>query len=518
MRSNVKILVAAAATLLVAPQLATADDIEEQLRLMNERLGQLESRLQEAEGELQDTRGDLRAARDELDASATTVATQQELIEKAGLDRQAKSGLSAFLSQTEFSGLVAASYTYNFIGTDASRQETGYEGVLNGTNGSSLYHGINRGAFGLTAPLHPNNNTFQVDQVWFGMHKPATAESRGGWAVDLVWGVSADNVGTPTNGEHGGEVATGDMPHLFQAYVEYLVPLGDTFVKAGRFETLIGAELLRQDHNYNVTRGLFWALQPDNHTGVLVGSEYDSGVTWTVGVANSYSATMADSDHEKTFLGQLGYRGESFSLLVNGLYGGNPSDITPFRDASMLCEGTSSGALADNKCEGFDGDSVALIDLVATWDPIESVSAWINFDYYWFNNAGNGAGSFTDFDFDRMNIYGISTGARWGFLESTGLAVRFEWLRAEYHPFLATEEGAVLFGNVGQDSDHFSITGTLDHALTDNLSVRLEGRYDWADINVGDDNFFATARPSSSEAHYTRDGQGLGLVEMLYRF
>jgi len=463
MRSSMKIVVAAAATLLVAPQFATADDIEDQLRLMNERMGQLESRLQNTEGELQ-------ATQDKLEASTTTVAAQQELIQKAGLEREAQSGLSAFLSQTEFEGLVAASYTYNFIGTDVTRQEMGYNGVLNGTTGSRFYHGINRGALGLTAPLHPNNNTFQVDQVWFGMHKPATAESRGGWAVDLVWGVSADNIGTPANAEYGHEVGTGDMPHLFQAYVEYLAPIGsDISIKAGRVE-------------------------------------------------NSYSATMADSDHEKTFIGQLGYRGESFSVLVNGLYGGNPPDILPFREAAMNCQGTNSDASGWNACEGFDADSVALIDLVATWDPIESVSAWVNFDYYWFNNAGNGPGTDFSYDFDRMNVYGVSTGARWGFLENTGLAVRFEWLRAEYHPFVLTEGGEVLFGNIGQDANLFSITGTLDHALTDNLSVRVEGRYDWADTNVGDDNFFTTARPNSSHAHYTREGQGLGLIEMLYRF
>jgi hypothetical protein len=517
MRSDVKILVVAAASLLLAPQLAMGGDIEEQLRLMNERMGQLESQLQDTQGQLEVTQGELQATQDELEASKTTVAAQQDLIQKAGLEREAKSGLSAFLSQTEFDGFVAASYTYNFIGTDVTRQEMEYDGVLNGTTGSRLYHGINRGALGLTAPLHPNNNTFQVDQVWFGMRKPATAESRGGWAVDLVWGVAADNIGTPINAEFGHEVATGDMPHLFQAYVEYLAPLGDTFIKAGRFETLIGAELFRQDHNYNVTRGLLWALQPDNHTGLLVGSEYDNGLTWTVGIANSYSATMADSDHEKTFIGQLGYRGDSFAVLVNGLYGGNPTDVLPFREeGSMRCQGTDSNAIA-NACEGFDADSVALIDVVAKWHPIESVSTWINFDYYWFNNSGNGI-AVLPYDFDRMNIYGISTGARWGFLESTGLAVRFEWLRAEYHPLLLPETGAILFGSVGQDADFFSITGTLDHALSENLSVRLEGRYDWADINVGPDNFFSTARSNSSEADYTRDGQGLGLVEMMYRF
>jgi hypothetical protein len=473
-------------------------------------MGQLESQLQ--------------ATQDELEASKTTVAAQQDLIEKAGLEREAQSGLSAFLSQTQFDGFVAASYTYNFTGTDVTRQEKG-AGPLGGTIGSAYFPGINRGALGLTAPYHPNNNTFQVDQVWFGMRKPATAESRAGWGVDLVWGVAADNQGTPASiaslissfdedQEGAAAFGTGDMPHLYQAYVEYLMPLGDTFIKAGRFQTLIGAESFRQDQNYNVTRGLLFAVQPVNHTGLLIGSEYDSGLTWTVGISNSYSATMADGDHEKTFLGQLGYRGESFAVLLNGLYGGNPSDIGFFMD----CKKTFGyDGIGPDGCQGNDSDQVALLDLVATWDPIESVSTWINFDYYWFNNAGELGFGFIN-DFDRMNAYGLSAGARWGFLENTGITVRYEWLRVEYHPFLFFYEGPELVGQLGQDANIMSITGTLDHALTDNLTVRVEGRYDWADNSILGDNFFTTAREAWRSESFTREGQGLGLVEMMYRF
>jgi hypothetical protein len=490
-----KILVAAAATLLVAPQFAMGDDIEDQLRLMDERMGQLESQLQ--------------ATQDELEASKSTVAAQQELIEKAGLEREAQSGLSAFLSQTQFDGFVSASYNYNFIGPDTTRQFK-YAGPTGGTLGTNYapWAGINTGALGLTAPLHPNHNTFQVDQVWFGMRKPATAESRGGWAVDLVWGVAADNIGTPRNmstywggpgGNSFGQIATGDMPHLFQAYVEYLAPIGgDILIKGGRFETLIGAEVFRQDSNFNITRGLLWTLQPDNHTGLTIGSDYDNGMTWTVGVANSYSETIADTDNEKTFIGQLGYRAETFSVLVNGLYGGNPSDMSL---------GMALG-------EGSDGDQIALIDLVATWDPTESISAWINFDYYWFNNAGS---SFVH-DFDRMNAYGIASAARWGFTERAGVALRFEWLRFEGHPYTFFFNQVQCCTSLGQDLDAFSLTGTLDYALTDNLTVKAEARWDWAEDNLSRDDFFTTARPWGYSETYTRKDQVMGLIEMLYRF
>jgi len=510
MRSSVKILVAAAATLLVAPQFAMADDVEDQLRLINERMGQLESQLQDTQGELQATQGELQATQDELQASTTAVAAQQELIEKAGLEREAQSGLSAFLSQTQFDGFVAASYNYNFNSPDTTQQEMG-EGPLSSTLGDD---GVNRGALGMTAPLHPNHNTFQVDQVWFGMRKPATAESRGGWAVDLVWGVGADNIGTPAsifteNESDAEDIATGDMPHLFQAYVEYLAPMGNILVRAGRFQTLVGAEVFRQDSNVNITRGLLWALQPKNHTGLTIGSDYDNGMTWTIGAANSYSATMADQDNDKTFIGQLGYRAETFSVLLNGLYGGNTGDPYWVGDRSFVLDG-----------QGSDADSVALLDLVATWDPTESISAWINFDYYWFTNMGESP-PFTlpYYNYDEMNIYGISTGARWGFAENTGLGVRFEWMRFEGHPwYFAGDTEPAFLGSFSQDANLFSLTGTLDHALTDNLTVKAEARFDWAQDNTSPDDFFITSRPDAGYPTWTRENQVMGLIEMLYRF
>jgi hypothetical protein len=284
-------------------------------------------------------------------------------------------------------------------------------------------------------------------------------------------------------------------------------------IKMGRFQTLIGAEEFRQDRNYNVTRGLLWALQPNNHTGATIGSDYDNGITWTVGVANSYSSTMADTDHEKTFIGQLGYRGESFSLLLNGLYGGNASDFNS--DMGCLDEPWS----AWESCEGKDSDQVALLDLVATWDPIESISTWINFDYYWFNNAGSVSQlvDFPGYDWDRNNVYGISTGIRWGFLENTGAALRFEWLRSEYHPYDFWDGDADCCDNFGQDLNLFSLTGTIDHALTDNLTVRVEGRYDWGNDSYSKNNLFTSARPADYDA-YSRKDQGMGLIELMYRF
>ena len=51
------------------------------------------------------------------------------------------------------------------------------------------------GQSGFFVPFHRDANTFQVDQVWFGLGKPATEESRGGFRFDIFYGATASNYG-----------------------------------------------------------------------------------------------------------------------------------------------------------------------------------------------------------------------------------------------------------------------------------------------------------------------------------
>jgi hypothetical protein len=514
MRSSTKILVAAAATLLVAPQFAIADDIEAQLRAMNERMAQVENQLQ--------------ATQDELSASKDTVAAQQEMIEQAGLDRQARSGLSAFLSQTQFDGFLSASWTWNFMNPDNTAvamnspfsPSTG-GGSNNPSDGSfnnlsSTINGENSGTLGLTAPQHSNHNSFQVDQLWFSMKKPATAESRGGWGADLVWGAAADTQsiwGRPPSEEGLQVLGTGDLPHLYQAYVEYLMPVGSgVYVKGGRFETLIGAESFRQDQNLNISRGLLWALQPVNHTGLMVGGDCDCGLTWAVAAANSYSATMADADNGKTLVGRVGYRAETFSFLVNGLYGGDASDLLGgFNEISTFDEETLIFGGATTR------DEIGLIDVVGTWDPIENLSLYFNFDYYWLD------GSDVYGHFNQSNILGAAVGSRLALSDRTGVAIRYEYLQFQDTLLRFFTDGPAIFDPKWfwgtADTTLQEITGTIDHALTENLTVLAEVRYDWATSEESDDYFFvAHDTDDDSDDFWTHDDQVLGIIQLMYRF
>lgn len=506
MRSTCRILAAAAVAALALPQLAMAGDMEEQMRLMNERMSQME--------------GQLQATQDELDASKDEVARQQELIEKVGIEREAQSGLSKFLSETQFSGNVAVSWGYNFnspnepiqtFDQDQATSDFGNPGArgtppVNGFGNfvTPTIGGINSGALGITAPYHSNHNTFQVDQFLISMIKPATSESRGGFAVELAWGASADGLGLP-GGSGFSDGASGDLPHLYQAYVNYLAPLGPGLdIKMGRFSTLIGAESFRADENWTITRGLVWALQPVNHTGIMGSMEFENGLEIALAGVNSYSNTMKDFDNQKGFLGRIGWTGEMFGLVVNGYYGGNISEHPIFNN-NGLAEPFITSA-------GSDRDTIALVDTVLSFTPSDRFQGWVNFDWYTTDNSDVNPVS-------TMRIYALAAAGRFGITESTGFTLRYEWIYVEDHPAVFGPSGPGIGGSFTQDGQIMALTGVLDHSLTDNLTVRVEGRYDWAGSQESPDNFFTSSDIGAGDDDYfTKRDQFLGIVQMLYSF
>ena len=265
MRSSWKFLVTVVAISLAAPPLAIADEVEEQLRQMQQRMTELENKLQ--------------ATNDELESSKERVEQQEELIQKAGIDesRGAGSGLSGARFHQHDPGRWLRRGQLQLQLQPAGATGTSPSSTAMASFGPTTVFGENQGVLGLTAPGLTNANSFQLDQLWFGIGKPPTMESNAGFRADIVYGAARrreprrhvlhdrDDDAVSFD-DHG----TGDLPHLFQAYVEYLVPVGANgiSVKGGRFATPIGAESLRQDANFNITRGITWALQPVNHTGV----------------------------------------------------------------------------------------------------------------------------------------------------------------------------------------------------------------------------------------------------------
>jgi len=105
---------------------------------------------------------------------------------------------------------------------------------------------------------------------------------------------------------------------------------------------------------------------------------------------------------------------------------------------------------------------------------------------------------------------------RYGFTERTGFSLRGDFVR--------DEDGFVLFNgrfgglrnapsNVPELDSVWSVTGTLDHLLTDQLMIRAEARWDLVNIDGASDDVFA-----EDNDYYDEDDQITLFLEVVYNF
>jgi hypothetical protein len=462
---------AALCALVAAP--ALADALQEQLQRMDQRITQLEQQLE--------------ATHDELAAAQARVDAQQEVIEEANLAAQdaQRSGIARWIRETEFDGWVAASYWYN-----ANRPK--------GDGGRDANRGnpeLGAEASGLAYPYHPDHNSFQVDQLWFKLANEASADSRAGFGVDLVFGETADALRGDPDGR-------GDIPAVYQAYARYLAPVGPgLLLTAGRFASHIGAEKRETAYNFNVTQGLVdLQLEPNNHLGVTAQS-WLGPVSVMAGVSNAVALDLSsDLDSGLALLWGLGLDlTDHIALGINGLWG--DADSLPGFDP------------ADPIPTDFDPDAhrLGIVNLVVRWDPSDALSAWLDFDYVWTQGLEAIIEGTPEDTQQRVpgqpDAFGAAAASRYAISPQTGFGFRAELLYGRDNFLDPTRVTGI--GN----HTLWSITGTLDHTFAENLVLRLEGRWDAGDQGGSDAVFFR-----DRERDEFRRDQFVGGVQAYYRF
>jgi hypothetical protein len=435
MRRIANVIAMSACMLMIEAPSATADPVSEELAEMRVLVEQLKG---------------------QVDAQSEQIEHQGEVIREARLEqaqladsRFGASGIAAFLQRLEIEGWVAGSYFWNF-----------------NDPGSSEIVGGNSGISGNVYPFHGNYNSFQVDQVWFGLEHPVDEENRAGFRFDLVYGTTACTLGASPgercklSGDDFFEVVGDNTSQYYvnQAYVQYLAPITSNgiHIKAGKFGTLIGAEVAQTTANFNITRGnVYNLLQPIDHIGVLASTNIgESGFSAAFGVLNDIGTGDPDFNDAKSITAQVAWAGETVSV-ANTLVWGPPH-------------------------VGMNDNSTGIYDVVINWDPMENLSTWLNFDYVWGRTTAG----------RKQHALGVATAARFAISERMGIAGRFEYVEDDDFAlgWLDPEDPAA---GIFRDASIYSLTGTVDYALTGNLMVRAEVRYD--DIskdNSSDDEFF----------------------------
>jgi hypothetical protein len=490
MRSRWTAALSAIAMLALAPSFASANDanVDQQLQQMQNRMQQMEDKLQ--------------ATTDQLESANQRVDEQSQLIEQSGLaeTRGASNGLPGFLGQITVGGWVSSTYFWNLNHpTDTNRDWQAGPGVTcTGTDSGSTpgecggLGGTNQGINGAYYPLHPDNNSFALDQVWFEIERPIDEENRAGFRLDTVYGKTGAllNGGGPSNRRDG--ISDDTSIYINQGYVQYLAPIGDglTF-KAGKFGTLIGYEVAQTVYNQNITRSsVYNLLEPIDHIGVLASYAFgDSGFDAAVGGVNGFFPDSPDRNEDKSVIGHVGWANEMLSVGLNGIWGG---EVT-----------------------GFDGNESGLINLLVKVNPTDRLALYVNGDYRWIDASGD------------PYAWGVEAGGRFAITDRTGVSLRGEYV-ADNDNFLnfggyqTTTVGGVTFTDfVPTDIETWGVTGTIDHLLTDQLMVRAEVRWDAIDKTTGGVNngefFHGSINNNGSDGGLSSNQVVLG-AEVIYNF
>lgn len=415
---------------------------------------------QVSDAELAELRALVVQLRQQVNAQTEQIEAQGNAIndaQKRETTREVRSGLDPFFSSIEVGGWVATSWWFN----------------LNDPPGHALAN-ANQGAAGTFYPFHPDSNSFEVDQVWFEIEKPVTDESRAGFRLDMAYGLTAAQLGGPSARAAGDSASSFN---LYQAYVQYRIPFGGLTMRAGKFATLLGAEVAQTVYNWNVTRGSVYNLfQPITHYGVIFDGEVGN-FSWSVGGVNNGDCcgTSPDNNNEKSLLVGASYGTETYSL------------------GTSLQWGVAGSA---------DSHPTGTFDLLASWDPSERFSAWLNFDYKWAPKNSTFAGASPD-------GWGLAVASRVAITETLGFAVRGEVLHDDDQLFgISDGSGA------GTETDIWGITGTFDWTVYENLVAKAEIRYDAVSIRDGDDHSVFI----NSNGGFSKSDQVVGGLELSYMF
>src|SRR3989338_8739401 len=248
--------------------------------------------------------------------------------------------LPSGLQGVQMSGFVDTTYTYSFNEPE--------------TNTNTL------------RVFDTRSNGFLINNAQLTLDKSVSSESPVGFKTVLMFGTDAEVVGNVTTGL-GTNVSTGsDEVEVQQGFVEYLAPLGNGLdLKAGKFATLHGAEVIEAKDNWNISRSLLFGFAiPFTHTGLRPTYPWTEWMLTCLGINNGWDL-VEDTNKAKTV--ELS------------------ATVTPMDGVSL-----TSTYMVGAEQAGDNTNQRHLLDLVASWQPTEALQLKLNYDY---GNEDDAAGA-----------------------------------------------------------------------------------------------------------------------------
>ena len=264
--------------------------------------------------------------------------------------------------------------------------------------------------------------------------------------------------------------AEGSNPNTFdvvQGFVQYAT--GPLTVIAGKYVTLVGAEVIAPTGNTNFSRSLLFFAEPLTHTGIRATYAASDTLSVVAGANNGWNYSSLSTSGSKTAeLGVAWTPSKAFSLTAQAYIG---------------------------KDSTFDAQRT-LVDAVATYSATDALTLILSFD--WGKQKQHAAGD-PDLDWNGAAFY-------------TNYALNDQWrvsLRLEY---LDDKEGFVS-GIVGTAQKLKEGTVTFGYAPVKSFELRMEARYDKSDKST----FVRTITTDTSINPFADSQTGVAL-QGVYKF
>lgn len=385
------------------PVRAGGDDagtFKDTIQEMNQRIKELEDEVRRLKGTAP---APAQAVAPEQDSALETLAKRVEAIEGHSL-----------LKGIELHGFVSGTYTYNLNRPQSKNNRL--------------------------AVFNEDHNTFGLNHA--NLQVARSGENGLGFLTDLDFGDTAEIVGSVTRwSNNANNTESRNSIELRQAYLTYKFSIGNGLtLKAGKFVTLHGAEVIKSwnNFNYNISNSILFGFSiPFTHTGLMASYPINDYFSLDLGVVNGWD-TVADNNDGKTFHGGLTIKPhDTLSFYISGSYGPEQNDR--------------------------GGSKRSMLTTLVTYKPMDRLTLIL--DHNWGSESDlveDAAGALTrTADWHGIAGYAIAT-----LTDDLSLSLRGEW----FADMDATRTGL--------KQDVWEFTPTLTYTIAEGLLARFEYRHD----------------------------------------
>lgn len=293
---------------------------------------------------------------------------------------------------------------------------------------------------------------FNLNSVKLSLAKPLDeGQWSAGYAADLMFGPDAQLFREYQTG-----AGTGDQVAVRQAYAQLRAPVGNGLdFKVGVFDTVIGYESLDTCKNPNYSSSYGYAIEPIQHTGVLMSYNWTDWLNTYAGVANTVTSGL----NERASRFAEGPSDESEKTYMGGF------TLTAPESMGFMKGATLSGGVVN----GLNGPAYATDKRLTQWyvgvsspTPWEKLSVGAAYDY-----RANGQPALVGTSYANAVACYLSYQAT----EKLKLNNRFEYASGT----------AGTWGSLNPNSSNeefIANTFTLDYSLWANVLTRAEFRWD----------------------------------------